>query len=226
MIMNNTGMLNNITMVDEDNWEVINPDTDIWRGELPYKSGMTFPTPEIKERASISKTNELIYTNNIEQIYGDIISVFPEIEPMYGMQIRELVTNLPMYKNAVSNWVGLIAGDEVIIDYNDGTDSDDKVSDIVNKSNFNLTIQNEVRRRFMDVVSAYRVDMDLLNKPKITNIDTKNLICFVNEDINSFIEVNVVFSIYNNDGVKYIDFVEYHYDGLIRKQLIRIMMAL
>ena len=70
----------------------------------------------------------------------------------------------------------------------------------------------------MDIISAYRVDVDITGKPIIVTIEAKNMVCFVNKHIPSSIEVTVVFSIYKDDnGVEYIDFVEYHYDGIIRK---------
>ena len=51
----------NIIPQQEDNFSIVAEDTDIWTGELPYKSGDIFPTPAIKERAMTSATNRLIY---------------------------------------------------------------------------------------------------------------------------------------------------------------------
>lgn len=217
MILNNGDqMQSNINYIPEKNWSIVSNETDIWEGELPYKTGDTFPTKEIEHRAEIANTNNLIYENDINEIYNSIISIFPEIDPMYGWQIREIVTNLPYFKNATNAWVGLIAGETPLIDTNEEIDI--QLSEIIENSNFASIIQHEVRSRFLECISAYRVDVDLNNKPIITVIDSKNLICFVNKNIPSCIEVVVVFSIYKkDDGVEYIDFVEYHYNGYIKK---------
>ena len=62
--MNNKGLgvsLNdNLQWIEEDNFSIVDDDTDIWTGELPYKTGTKFPTSDILERAMISKTNKLI----------------------------------------------------------------------------------------------------------------------------------------------------------------------
>lgn len=211
-----SGLNDNIIWTPEDNWSVISSSTDIWDGELPYKPGMAFPTRDIENRAMISKTNRLIYNNDVDEIYANIISVFPEIDPNYGWQIREIVTSLPYFKNATNSWVGLVAGEAPIVDTTE--DVEVKISKILDNSNFAETIQNEVRSRFIDVISAYRIDIDILGNPTIISIDSKNIVCFVNRNTPNVIEVNVVFSIYTDaDGNKLVDFVEYHYDGLIRK---------
>lgn len=214
-MLNNISSMSNISLVSEDNWNITPCGADVWYGKLPFKTGDSFPTSSIEERAMISKTNHLIYNNNIDDIYSNIISVFPELDPMYGWQIREIVTNLPYFNNATKSWVGLVAGSTPLVDASD--DYADALSEIVDNSNFASIIQEEVASRFTDVISAYRVDVDPNGNPVIIKIEPKNLICFVNKDIPNFIEVTVVFSIYSLDGYDYIDFVEYHYDGLIRK---------
>lgn len=218
MYMNNNlaAMGDNITPVQEDDWSIINSNTDIWEGELPYKKGTKFPTDDIKERASISKTNELIYNNEIEEIATNILSIYPEIDPMYGWQIREIIAKLPYFKNATNAWVGLVSGDAPSVDISDEV-IDEQIDQILEASNFASTIQNEVRSRFLDIISAYRVDTDLNGKPVIINIRSKNLIIFVNKEYINSIEVCVVWGTYKKDGQTYIDFVEYHYDGYIKK---------
>lgn len=209
-----------VDKVEENNYSIISDDTDIWDGELPFKPGDLFPTAAIKERASISKTNQLIYTNSVDDIYNSIISIFPEIDPFMGHQIREIICKLPYFKNSVNAWVGLVAGDTPLID----TDNqlDEEVSELIDASNFAEIVQDEVRSRFMDVISAYRVDVDLNHKPIIVPIAAKNLIVYVNKDIPSSIEVVVVFSIYvGENGEKFVDFVEYHYDGKIVKHTMK-----
>lgn len=205
----------NIISVAETNWSISPNKSDIWYGELPFKEGDQFPTEEVKERAMVSKTNRLIFDNDVDTIYSNIISIFPEIDPMYGWQVREIITNLPYFKNATNGWVSLIAASAPLVDSNE--DYAQSLSQVVEDSNFADIIQTEVRSRFLDEISAYRVDINPLGKPHITCIDTKNLMVFVDEQIPSFIRVVVIFSIYNNEEGKFIDFVEYHFDGRIVK---------
>lgn len=215
MDMNNL-FNSNVTFMEEDNYSIIDKDTDVWYGELPYKTGMKFPTPEIKERAMISNTNRLIFENRVDEIYNTLLSVFPETEFMTSQQIREIIMHLPYFKNSTNAWVGLVAGDVPLIDTSN--DMDERMAAIIENSNFSEFLQTEVRSRFLDVISAYRVDIGLLNKPIITAIDTKNLIVFVNKDIINNIEVVVVFSIYKDEEERSkVDFVEYHYNGRIVK---------
>lgn len=208
--------MENINYIEETNYSILPKKTDVWPGSLPFKEGDKFPTEEIKERALISNTNRLIYENDVDEIYANIISVFPEIEPMYGWQVREIITNLPYFKNAVNYWVGLIAGEPPVVDGDESIDI--KINEVIENSNWGTIIQNEVRSRFMDVISAYRVDVDINGKPTIVAIEAKNLICYVSKIYTNSIEVNVVFNIYTDeDGKSKVEFIEYHYDGKIKK---------
>ena len=208
--------IENINYIEETNYSILSKKTDVWPGRLPFKEGDKFPTEEIKERALISNTNRLIYENDVDEIYANIISIFPEIDPMYGWQIREIITNLPYFKNAVNYWVGLIAGEPPVVDGDESIDI--KINEVIENSNWGTIIQNEVRSRFMDVISAYRVDVDINGKPTIVAIEAKNLICYVSRIYTNSIEVNVVFNIYTDeDGKSKVEFIEYHYDGKIKK---------
>lgn len=208
--------IENMTYIDETNYSILSKKTDVWQGALPFKPGDKFPTESIKERALISNTNKLIYENNVDDIYANIISIFPEIDPMYGWQIREIVTNLPYFKNSVNYWTGLIAGEPPVVDGDESVDI--KINEVIENSNWGTVIQNEVRSRFMDVISAYRVDVDINDKPTIVAIEAKNLICYVSKTYTNSIEVNVVFNIYTDvDGQEYVEFIEYHFDGYIKK---------
>lgn len=55
-------------VVTEDNFSILNTDADVWYGELPWKRGDKFPTGAIKERANLSKTNRLLYDNELDTI--------------------------------------------------------------------------------------------------------------------------------------------------------------
>lgn len=216
----NLSGIENMKYIDETNYSILSKNTDVWNGCLPFKTGDIFPTESIKERALISNTNKLIYENNVDDIYANIISIFPEIDPMYGWQIREIVTNLPYFKNSVNYWTGLIAGEPPIVDGDEQVDIE--INEVIENSNWGTIIQNEVRSRFMDVISAYRVDVDINCKPTIVAIEAKNLICYVSKTYTNSIEVNVIFNIYTDtDGIEYIEFIEYHFNGEIKKTVYR-----
>ena len=194
--------IENMTYIEETNYSILSKKTDVWQGELPFKSGDVFPPASVKERALISNTNRLIYENDVDDIYANIISIFPEIDPMYGWQIREIITNLPYFKNSVNYWTGLIAGEPPVVDGDETVDI--KINEVIENSNWGTIIQNEVRSRFMDVISAYRADVDINDKPTIVAIEAKNLICDVSKIYTNSIEVNVVFNIYTDlDGQQY-----------------------
>ena len=212
--------IENMTYIEETNYSILSKKTDVWQGELPFKQGDKFPTEAIKERALISNTNRLIYENDVDDIYANIISIFPEIDPMYGWQIREIITNLPYFKNSVNYWTGLIAGEPPVVDGDEQVDI--KINEVIENSNWGTIIQNEVRSRFMDVISAYRVDVDINGKPTIVAIEAKNLICYVSKIYTNSIEVNVVFNIYTDErGEQFVEFIEYHYNGKIKKTVFR-----
>jgi hypothetical protein len=206
----------NMTYIEEDNYSILSKDTDVWMGKLPFNTGHVFPTPDIEERARISATNRMIYQNKIEEIYSNIISIFPEIDPMYGWQIREIVTELPYFNKTVNHWKGLIAGEPPVVDGDDTVDI--QLNEVIENSNFASIITNEVGSRFMDIISAYRVDVDINGKPTVIAIEAKNLICYVSRIYTNSIEVNVIFNIYTTeDDSEFIEFIEYHYNGKIKK---------
>lgn len=205
----------NIKYKEESNFNILSKDTKVWQGELPYTTGCSFPTRDIKERANISFTNRLIYQNDTEEIFNYLLSILPETDIMYGYRIKEITSNLPYFMKAVQYWVGLVAGEAPIVDGSD--DVDIKVNEIIDNSNWASMIQNEIRSRFLDTISAYRVDVDIQGKPTIVAIEPKNLDVYVSEEFPTSIEVVVVFNIFSKNNNKYVEFVEYHYDGLIKK---------
>ena len=213
--MNSFNNFSNIDYVDETNYNIVSEGTDVWPGFLPFKSGDVFPPQSVKDRAAVSLTNKMIYNNDTDRIYASILGVMPEIDPMYGWQIREIVTSLPYFKNTTNYWVGLIAGDAPVVDGDEAVDI--QINDIIEKSNWAHAVQDEVRSRFLDPISAVRIEMGLDDKPNITHIDSKNLIVYVNNKHTSDIEVTLIFNIYSDDTGEYVEFIEYHYNGLIKK---------
>lgn len=206
----------NITYAKETNFSLINNNMDIWEGELPYKPGSEFPTPNIKNRADKLKTARMLFYNDSESIFESLISIFPEIDPTTGWQIRELVANLPQFKNCINSWVGILVGKLPIIDCrNDQYDI--LVSKIIDSSNLTSFINTEATNAFLEDTSVYKISESLTGKPHISYIDSKNVILFVNKNNIDEVEVTVVFNI--NSLKNKIEFIEYHYDGLIVKRV-------
>lgn len=205
-------------LIKETNYSIVPNGINIWDGELPYKRGSKFPTTEIKDMADIINTNNMLYDNDFDKIYGSLLSVIPEIDPMYGYQIREIIANLPYFKNTTDNWVALCGSKTPIIDTRGA--SDGSVSTICGKSNLYDIILEELQSRFIAPYSVYRVTRGLGNTSVIENIPTKNTVLFYNKEHTSQLEVVVVFNIYKNDkGSKLCEFIEYHYNGYIVKRV-------
>jgi hypothetical protein len=213
-IINNIG--GNISYAKETNFSLLNTDTDIWEGELPYKPGSEFPTNKIKDRANKLKTARLLFYNDSETIFESLINIFPEIDPTTGWQIRELVANLPQFKNCINSWVGVLVGKMPIIDCrNDQYDL--LVSKVLDSSNLTQFVLTEATNLFLEDTSVYKISESLSGKPHISYIDSKNIILFVNKNNIDEVEVVVVFNINNTENK--IEFIEYHYDGLIVKRV-------
>lgn len=206
----------NITYAKENNFSLLNTDTDIWEGELPYKPGSEFPTPNIKNRADKLKTARLLFYNDSESIFESLISIFPEIDPTTGWQIRELVANIPQFKNCINSWVGVLVGKMPIIDCrNDQYDL--LVSKVLDSSNLTQFVLTEATNLFLEDTSIYKISESLSGKPHISYVDSKNVVLFVNKNNIDEVEVVVVFNINNTENK--VEFIEYHYDGLIVKRV-------
>ena len=206
----------NITYAKETNFSLLNTDTDIWEGELPYKPGSEFPTNSIKERANKLKTARLLFYNDSESIFESLINIFPEIDPTTGWQIRELVANIPQFKNCINSWVGVLVGKMPIIDCrNDQYDL--LVSKVLDSSNLTQFVLTEATNLFLEDTSVYKISESLSGKPHISYVDSKNVVLFVNKNNIDEVEVVVVFNINNTENK--VEFIEYHYDGLIVKRV-------
>jgi hypothetical protein len=213
-IMNNIG--GNISYAKETNFSLLNTDTDIWEGELPYKPGSEFPTNSIKERANKLKTARLLFYNDSETIFESLINIFPEIDPTTGWQIREIVANLPQFKNCINSWVGVLVGKMPIIDCRNNQ-YDLVVSKVLDSSNLTEFVLTEATNLFLEDTSVYKISESLSGKPHISYIDSKNVVLFVNKNNIDEVEVVVVFNINNTENK--IEFIEYHYDGIIVKRV-------
>jgi hypothetical protein len=215
-MINNITTFSNVTYAVEDNFSLIDKSVDIWGGSLPYTTGCKFPTAKIKNRANELKTSRLLFYNEQEDIFNSLLSVFPEIDPTTGWQIREIIGNLPHFRNCINSWVGIICGIDPSIDYKDN-DLDSHLNKIVSSSNFNDVLLTEVTNTFLEDTSFYIIESDLKGEPHIRYIDSKNVVLFVNKEHIDEVEVAVVFNI--NESENTIEFIEYHYNGFINKRV-------
>lgn len=201
-------------IITEKNFGIVPNDINVWDGELPYGRGNKFPTEDIIKRANIINTNNMLYNNEFDEIYSSLLSVIPEVDPIYGYQIREIIARLPYFKNSTDNWVALCGSKKPIIDGRGN--SDIKVSTVCENSNLQDIIIEELQSRFIAPYSVYKICEGIEGTPIIENIPTKNCILFFNKEHLGQIEVVVVFNIYKSDrGSDICEFIEYHYDGKI-----------
>jgi hypothetical protein len=91
------------------------------------------------------------------------------------------------------------------------------VSKVLDSSNLTQFVLNEATNLFLEDTSVYKISESLSGKPHISYIDSKNIILFVNKNNIDEVEVVVVFNINNTENK--IEFIEYHYDGLIVKRV-------
>ena len=203
--------------VSEKNYSILEDDVDVWNGELPWKRGSKFPTAKIKERADISHTNRLIYNNDLDKVFNEILQVFPEMDPVWGYQLRELVARLPYNKTSVEYYVAMAAG---LTPFINGKDSIDAiVNSVVENTNISSALLSEVRSRFLDQFSVYRM-YAYNGTVKAEQLPSKNCVAFVNREHTSEIEVVVVFNIYRAEaGNDICEFIEYHSNGLTVKRV-------
>jgi len=202
----------------ETNFSIVPDSTNIWMGELPFKSGSKFPTEPIQTRADIFNTNDLLYENSIDDIYGQYLQVLPETNVLSGFMLRELVCRLPYHRNNVENWVGVICSILPSIEFDLNENIEQQLSKIVNNSNIKTIITDEIRSRFLYGFSCYKLSK-YGEKVIIDTIPSKNVVLFANKEHIGEIEVVVVFNIYKSDkGSDICEFIEYHNSGLVRKR--------
>ena len=198
----------------EKDYSVVYNRNDIWTGELPFKSGSQFPTEEIRERADISKTNLSLYYNGVDDVYKSILMVLPEIDPIKGYRLREIIARLPYYRNNVDIWVGLVSGKTPFI-YCDNKE----LQFVIDHSNMANIIKQETISNFLDCNSAYKVYV-YNGKVKFQSIMSRNILVFMNKDIPTEVEVIVIFNIYKNEkGSSECEFNHFFSDGRTLKRV-------
>lgn len=204
--------LGNISLQSEKNYSIKSENVDIWGGEFPYKAGDKFPSEKLQERADISLTNRMLFNNEYDKIFGYMLNSINELDPIYGMQIKEIASNLPYFKTITEAYVSLCCSPLPIIDTPDVVDT--KVSNVVHNSNLYPVIQSVFKSLMVDTIDAYKLSVDIKGNPIFTQIPVKNLEVFVSsEDLVTIYCVNV--SNVLNDKV---EFISYYFDGRIEKR--------
>lgn len=205
-------LIGNITLQTETNYSVHSENVDIWPGEFPYTPGNKFPSDKLRDRANISMTNRMLFNNDYNSIFSFLWTI-PEIDPVLGMQVREVISNLPYFKTITDAFVGLCCSPMPIIDTPDKDDQE--VSSLLYSSNFEAVIQSIFKSLMIDCIDAYKIGTDIMGKPIIQQIAPKNMEVFVSaEDLTTIYCVNV--SNVLNDKV---EFISYFYDGRIEKRV-------
>jgi len=209
-------MINNINIsyAKEKNLSLLDDDSEVWDGELPFKEGSVFPNAKLQARLDRLKTAKLLYENRADEIYINLLNVYPEIDPTTGWQVRELISNLPYFKNSIDSWVGILCSHLPSIDFNDDN-LDSRVGQVISESNFNEFIITEIANRFLYDIGVYKIGYDLNGKPEILYIEPKNVIIYNSKKHYNNVEVVVVFNEYTKGNKDYVEFIEYHYNGLI-----------
>lgn len=206
------GINSNIDYVEESDYSFASRNIDIWHGDFPHKQGDNFPDAKIKKRASISKTNRLLFNNDYTSILNKMLDVIPEIDPIYGMQIKEIVGNIPYFKTVVDGFISLICSTMPIIDSPDSIDA--RLSTILADSNLYSTLDYRFKSMFMDVIDVYVVSRNSQGKAYIKTIPVKN--CIVYNDCNDITSTYCIEVFNITDEI--IEFINYFIDGRIEKR--------
>lgn len=209
----------NINYIEEYNFNILPDDAIIWRGELPFKPGDTFPTDEIKKRASRYKTNTKLYNNELDDVYNTVFSWTDLMSDMVTKRpVQRIVPGLPSFKICTDMWVNLLLATPPKID---GVKKElDSLSSVLENSNFLDALRTAIKHSlFMYGNAVLRVDKLAGGDVKIINMPIKTWIAFVNENDFSSIDVNCFFNIFTRkDDSQVCEFILYHEDGTIIKQ--------
>ena len=213
-------------LLSETDFSATPTGVDVWTGSNPFiGSNKQFPPPALKERADISYTNNKLFENEIQEVFEEVLNIYREISPLTGKPIHEIICGLPHFRNIEQYWQALIAGDTPIVEHSDREISK-KLADVISKSNFSEFISTELSSRMRDVVSAYNVTLKADGSIHIGKIETKNFTVFLSSEDAGTVEVVLFSNIFeiaqpteDMPKGKYIQFIEYHRNGLIRETI-------
>lgn len=219
----NDGIYN---LLPETDFSATPTGVDVWPGSNPFiGSNKQFPPPALVERANISYTNNKLFENEIQEVFGEVLNIYREISPLTGMPIHEIICGLPHFRNIEQYWQALIAGDMPIVEHSD-RETSKRLADVISKSNFSEFIATELSSRMRDVISAYSVTPKADGSIHIGKIEAKNFTVYLSAEDVGTVEVILFSNIFelSQPAVdmpkgKYIQFIEYHSNGLIRETI-------
>ena len=205
----------NYSELTETNFSIFNDSDCIWQDSFPYSVGDTFPTENIQKRADRYKTNKYLYGCKYDKVYPNLIN-FSDVwkKPLSNLPILQLLPNLPDYREITETNVDLLAAKQPKID---GDFEVDKLNRVLLGSNFTSACQDIIRnciRYGNDVKRLYFTSNGL----KIVDMPVKCWEPWVNENDSTEIECNLFYNIFEQNGVKYVEFISYLKDGTVEKR--------
>lgn len=234
MIQNGNPFINrysNLKMLEETDFNITPPGLYIWPGEFPFKSGDTFPTDEVKARASEYLTNKMLYQNKFNNIMDNVFSWSDYWQnPVTNSPNMAIIADLPDFNTTTESWVELISAKpprliSAIADTSDAHFSEANanvayLANVVQNSNFAIELQDVIRCAYCmygnKVVRVNKLENGAVN---IVNMPVKCWIPWVNNADITVIEVNMFFSIFDTgDGRKVCQFISYFENGVIEKR--------
>lgn len=203
---------NNIDYVEESDYNITSQDIDIWVGDFPHNVGDKFPSDKLRERASISKTNRLLYYNEYSVWFTHLFDGFEEFDPLLLTRARRILEDMPFFKTITDSYVDLCCSTPPTIDSVDSVDI--KVSNVLSNSNFYESIEYLFKSIFLDPFTAYVIKRNKRGEIKIQFIPVKNCIIYVDPDDITCTYCIEVFNIIEDK----VEFIDYFNDGKIEKR--------
>lgn len=207
----------NISVQNESDFRFINNNIDVWPDDdsFPFKPGDKFPTDRLVERANVSYTNRLLYNNKYGDVFNNILSVIPETDLVYAQRIKDIIADLPFFKIVVDAFVSICVSNNPLYDTPDALDQ--RVSDIIERSNLRGALESIIKSLFLDVVDAYRVTTNLDGDPILEQIPNKNMIIYNHPKYLSSMCCVLVSNVLKDK----VEFIEYWYNGKIVKRVFK-----
>lgn len=202
--------MDNIRISDEDNYSSVNKLDDIYDMNndglfiCPVKEGVSFPTDNLKERANIAKTLDMLYNNKLESVFNDMLLNLPGISGQtYDLQLRNVCMKLPYFKNTVDIYTSLVLNNGIVVDINKNENESER---IVSKTDLKKVIADSFKNEFTCGSSLFITKKNKLNNVIVENIASKNYVIYKDpEDVNT-IHSYFTFSITDN-GLECIEYI-------------------
>lgn len=97
-----------ITLQNEKDYSAIATDLQLWDEHIPLKPGDTFPNAEMKKRADINKTMDMLVSNELAEVLQKYICDMPDLNPFQAQRITDIVSSLPIFDTLVSGWTSIL----------------------------------------------------------------------------------------------------------------------